>query len=97
MPKGIASSHRVPGCLVPKPEAGARLPALIEMHRAGLRQLEGDIEGAVSHARRAIAVAGDEDHLSHGGAASIMALALWATGDVRGAERAYAEGMARIQ
>jgi LuxR family maltose regulon positive regulatory protein len=76
--------------------AGARLPALIEMHRSGLFQLEGDAEGAIMHARRAIEVAADDDHLSHGGAASLIALALWSTGDVRGAESAYAEGMARV-
>jgi LuxR family maltose regulon positive regulatory protein len=78
-------------------EAGARLPALIEMHRAGLLQLQGDTEGVIKHARRAIEVAAEDDHLSHGGASSLIALALWTTGDVQGAERAYAEGMARVE
>ena len=44
------------------------LPATIEMFRASLAQARGDVDGTVVHARRALDLAGPDDHLARAGA-----------------------------
>lgn len=57
-------------------------PAAIHMYRAALAQARGDVAGTVAHARRALALAGLEDHTMRGGAGGFLGLAEWAAGDV---------------
>jgi LuxR family transcriptional regulator, maltose regulon positive regulatory protein len=74
------------------------LPGAIEMYRAALALMSGDIAGTVDHARRVLAVA-SADELEPAAAHALLGLAAWAEGDL---DRAFAEyteaiaGMRRI-
>jgi LuxR family transcriptional regulator, maltose regulon positive regulatory protein len=74
-----------------------RLPSTIEMYRAALDLVRGDAPGTVKHAKRAIALAPEEDHLSRAGAAGLMGLAFWGSGDLEAGHRAYAECVAGLR
>jgi ATP/maltotriose-dependent transcriptional regulator MalT len=76
----------------------ARLPGAIEMYRAALALVRGDVPATVGHARRAIDRAAEEDDLTRAGASALLGLALWGGGDLEAAHRAYsaaAEGLRR--
>jgi LuxR family transcriptional regulator, maltose regulon positive regulatory protein len=78
-------------------EAGFRaLPSTIAMYRAGLARLRGDVPGTMVHAGRALDLAGDDDVLERGAAASLLGLAHWSNGDLDAAHHWYAEGMASL-
>jgi LuxR family maltose regulon positive regulatory protein len=74
--------------VVDEPEL-ARLPAAIEMYRAGLALTRGDLPATTRHATRAIERAPDDDHLGRAGASALSGLASWTSGDVEAAHRAY--------
>jgi LuxR family maltose regulon positive regulatory protein len=74
-----------------------RLPGMIAIIRAGQALARGDMPGTVRNARRALDLAPEDDHLMRGGAASLLGLAYWASGDLEAAHRTYADGMARVQ
>ena len=57
-------------------------PATLHVYRAALAQARGDVGGTVGHARRALDLAGPEDHLVRGAAGGFLGLAAWAAGDV---------------
>jgi LuxR family maltose regulon positive regulatory protein len=59
-----------------------RLPATIAVYRASIAQARGDLAGTAEHARRALALAGPDDHLARGGGYGFLGLAAWAEGDV---------------
>ena len=73
------------------------LPATVAMLRAGLARLGGDVPGTMAYARRALDLVGADDHLERGGAASLLGLAYWTTGDLEAAYRWYSEGMANLE
>jgi LuxR family transcriptional regulator, maltose regulon positive regulatory protein len=66
----------------PETEELRTLPSTIAMYRASLAQARGDVEGTAEHARRALDLAGPDDHLARGGAAGFLGLTAWARGDV---------------
>ncbi|MDQ4131189.1 MAG: helix-turn-helix transcriptional regulator, partial [Actinomycetota bacterium] len=68
--------------VVVDPEAFRALPCSIAMYRAGQARLLGDLPGTMRHARRALELAGEQDLLERGGAASLLGLAYWANGDL---------------
>jgi LuxR family maltose regulon positive regulatory protein len=74
-----------------------RLPSAIAMYRAGQALLSGDVAGTVAHARRALDLAGAEDHLGRGGAAGLLGLAHWRSGDLDTAHRWYAEAATSLE
>ena len=74
-----------------------RLPAIIELYRAGLAQARGDVLDTVRHARSALELSPQEDHLVRASAAGLLGLASWASGDLANAHRAYAECMTGLQ
>ena len=73
------------------------LPSVIAQYRAGQAQLLGDVASTMTHARRALELAGPDDHVGRGAAASLLGLAYWTTGDLDQAHRWYAEGMASLE
>ncbi len=75
----------------------ARLPGAIAMHRAGLARMRGDVAGSITHAQEALDLAGDADLLRRGGAAALLGLAYWSSGDLEAAQTWYADGMASLQ
>jgi LuxR family maltose regulon positive regulatory protein len=76
----------------------ARLPAAIPMYRAGLALVRGDIDATVGHAQSAIDRAAEGDDLVRSAASALQGLALWGSGDLVAAHRAYSasvEGLRR--
>jgi LuxR family maltose regulon positive regulatory protein len=69
------------------------LPAMISVYRASVAQARGDVEGTVAHARRALALAGTEDHFPRGAAAGFIGLAAWADGDLDTAVDTFGEAV----
>ena len=74
-----------------------RLPGHLAMLRAGHARITSDLPGTMGAAQRALNVAARDDHLSRGGAASLLGLARWETGDLEQAYRSFAEGMASLE
>ena len=72
------------------------LPATIEVYRASIDQVRGDVRGASEHARHALDLAGPNDHLARGGAAGFLALAAWTEGDVRTALETFTDAVASL-
>ncbi|MGB0100385.1 MAG: LuxR C-terminal-related transcriptional regulator, partial [Nocardioides sp.] len=84
---------------VADPDELAKLPATLEVYRAGLSLVGGDPAGAVAHAEAALDLAVEGDDLTCAAASGLMGLALWSTGDVVAAHGAYtaaAAGLTRI-
>jgi LuxR family maltose regulon positive regulatory protein len=73
-----------------------RLPSTIAMYRAALAQARGDAASTVEHARRALDLAGPDDHLARGGAAGFLGLAAWAMGDVASALETFTQAVASL-
>lgn len=78
-------------------EAYRRIPGTIEMYRAAQAHARGDAPGTVRHARRAIDLSPEDDHLNRAAAAGFLGLAAWASGDLEAAESAYAACMAGLR
>ena len=66
------------------------------MYRAALAQARGDAAGTAEHARRALDLAGPDDHLARGGAAGFLGFAAWAQGDVMTALDTFAQAVASL-
>ena len=73
------------------------LPAMAAVYRASVAQARGDVDGTVSHARRALALAGPEDHFPRGAAAGFVGLAAWAAGDLGTAVDTFTEAVASLR
>ena len=73
-----------------------RLPGTIAQYRAGQAQVRGDVASTLTHARRALELADEDDHVGRGAAAALLGLAHWTSGDLDAAHRWYAEGMASL-
>jgi LuxR family transcriptional regulator, maltose regulon positive regulatory protein len=84
------------GLVVVDHDERARLPAEIDVFRAGLRLITGDLVGAITHAQRAIATAPAGDDLTTAAASSLVGLASWSSGDIVVAHDAYVVGAAGL-
>ena len=73
------------------------LPAMIAVYRASIAQARGDVDGTVAHARRALALAGPEDHFPRGAAAGFVGLAAWAAGDLDTAVDTFTQAVASLR
>jgi LuxR family maltose regulon positive regulatory protein len=82
--------------VVDRPEF-PRLPGMIELYRAGLSLARGDAPGTVRHARRAIDLALEDDHLCRAGASGLQGLALWGSGELEAAHGAYSACVAGLR
>jgi LuxR family maltose regulon positive regulatory protein len=67
------------------------LPAAIELYRAALAQVRGDLPEVIAHAQRCVDLAPADDHLVRAGAYGFLGIALWTAGDLESAERAWRE------
>ena len=68
----------------------------IEVHRAALAQVRGDVPATVEHAQRAMQLALEDDHVVRAGAAGFFGIAFWTGGDLEAAHRAWSECVARL-
>jgi len=73
------------------------LPGSLAVHRAGQARILGDVAGTVAHARRALDLVDEDDHLGRGGGAALLALAHWTSGDLEAAGRWYGAAMADLE
>jgi LuxR family maltose regulon positive regulatory protein len=74
-----------------------KLPVTIAAYRAAIAQARGDIHATEVHARRALALSPADDHLGRGAGGGLLALALWAQGDVGAAVPAFRDAMASLE
>ena len=75
----------------------ASLPAMAAVYRASVAQARGDVDGTVAHARRALALAGPQDHFPRGAAAGFIGLAAWAAGDLDAAVATFGESVEALR
>jgi LuxR family maltose regulon positive regulatory protein len=73
-----------------------RLPTQIAVYRAALARIKGDAVGAIDHARRALDLVADDDHLGRGSASGLLALAYWTRGDLDAAHHSWTEAIASL-
>jgi LuxR family maltose regulon positive regulatory protein len=85
------------GMVVADDEGYRRLPGTVEMYRAALALIRGDAASTVRHARRAIDLSPDDDHLCRAAAAGFLGLVAWAGGDLEAASSAYSECMTGLR
>jgi LuxR family maltose regulon positive regulatory protein len=85
------------GMVVVDEEEFRRLPGSIAVWRAGLAMALGDVTETVKYARRALDLVPEDDLIGRGGAAGLLGLAIWASGDLEPAHRTFATGMASVQ
>ena len=74
-----------------------KLPVTIAAYRAAIAQARGDIHATELHARRALALSTPENHLGRGSGGGLLALALWAQGDVGAAVPIFRDAMASLE
>ncbi len=72
------------------------LPAEIHLYRAALDLSAGDLEGTVTQAREAMALAPPDDALTRASASALGGLASLTTGDLAGAHAAYTRTVAEL-
>jgi LuxR family maltose regulon positive regulatory protein len=72
------------------------MPAMVELYRAALAKLGGDLEGNITHARRALELLDPADDVGRGGADAFLGLAYWELGQLDLALRSYRDGMASL-
>ena len=85
------------GMVVVVEEEFRRLPGMIALLRAAQALARGDMPEAVKNAQRVLDLAPEDAHLMLGGAASVLGLAAWASGDLEVARRMTADGMANVR
>ena len=74
-----------------------KLPVTIAAYRAAIAQARGDIHATEVHARRALALSPADDHLGRGAGGGLLALALWAQGDVGAAVPVFRDAMSSLE
>ena len=72
------------------------LPAMTRVYRASVAQARGDVDGTVEQARRALSLAGPDDHFPRGAANGFIGLAAWAAGDLSTAVDTFTAAVASL-
>ena len=83
-------TERPPEMVVADERAFRAAPGAIELYRAGLALILGDVDATISHAQRSLDLAAPDDHIAHGPPAGLLGLAYWTRGDLDAAGRWYA-------
>jgi LuxR family maltose regulon positive regulatory protein len=91
------TAERAGEMVVVDQNAFGTLPTTISMYRAGAALVRGDVAGTMTHARRALELAGEDDDLARGAPAALLGLAYWTSGDLDAASRLYVDAMARLE
>jgi LuxR family transcriptional regulator, maltose regulon positive regulatory protein len=73
------------------------VPGAIELYRAAQALVRGDVLETVTHARRTLELAPEDDHLGRAGAAGLMGLAFWSSGDLEEGHQAYSQCVRGLQ
>ncbi len=73
------------------------LPGAIEMYRAALALMGGDIVSTVDHATRVLVLAPDDDEMGRAAAHALLGLAAWSEGNLDTAFAQYSDSIARMR
>lgn len=74
-----------------------RVPGAIELYRAALAQVRGDVPGLIAHAERVLEVAPADDHLGRAAGSSLLGIGYWSLGELEAAHRWWSEGRSGLQ
>ncbi|MEP7241151.1 MAG: LuxR C-terminal-related transcriptional regulator [Devosia sp.] len=74
-----------------------RLPGAVELYRAALAQVRGDVPGIIEHAKRVLELAPADDDVGRAAGSSMLGIAYWSQGNLEPARRAWAEGRNGLQ
>ncbi len=85
------------GRVVVDDEEFRALPGTIELYRAAQALARGDAPGTMRHAKRALELSPEDDHLRRASASGLWGLASWTIGDLEDGHRAYADCMAGLR
>jgi LuxR family maltose regulon positive regulatory protein len=77
-------------------EGYRRLAGSIAIHRAGQALMLGRVADTIHHARRALDLVPEDDHLGRGAGLALLGLASWTNGDLDAARRLYAGSLTRL-
>ncbi len=91
-----SSTEAAPATVVVDRAALPALPASIALYRAAQARIHGDVAGTIAHARRAIDLAPEGDHLARGAPAGLLGLAYWTVGDLDAAHQWYTEASVNL-
>ncbi len=86
-----------PGAVVVDARGYVRLSGGIELYRAALHLVRGDLGGTVRHGQRALELATEDDYNTRAAAAGLWGLASWTTGDLEAAHQAFVECVAGLR
>jgi LuxR family transcriptional regulator, maltose regulon positive regulatory protein len=70
----------------------ARLPGAVELYRAALAQVRGDVPGLIGHAQRVLELAPADDDVGRAAGSSMLGIAYWSQGKLDAAHRAWTTG-----
>ena len=73
--------------------ANEQLRGTMEVFRASAAQARGDAAGTAEHARRALELAGPDEHLARIGGAGFLGLSLFGAGDLEAAVETFSEAV----
>ncbi|HEX5561034.1 MAG TPA: tetratricopeptide repeat protein [Nocardioidaceae bacterium] len=91
-PVAAGAAPAAPGAAIRARDQEIRnLPAQVAVYRASVAQARGDVDGTATHARKALALAQPDDHVSRSGGAGFLGLAAWAAGDLATAADTFGE------
>ena len=92
--QGSAQSANAPGdqVVIVDPTQLPRLPGAVELYRAALAQVRGDISALVTHAGRVLELAPVDDHAGRAAGSSMLGIAYWSQGQLEAAYNAWTEG-----
>src|SRR4051794_37175240 len=85
------------GRVVVDDEEFRALPGTIELYRAAQALARGDAPGTMRHAKRALELSPEDDHLRRASASGLWGLASWTSGGLEEGHRAYADCMAGLR
>ena len=94
----IAAGTDAPGVVAVEESELARVPSAVELYRAALSLVTGDLADTHDHAQRAIDASTPDDDVVRAGASGLSGLAHWAVGELDDAHRRYTaciEGLLR--
>jgi len=74
-----------------------RLPGAVELYRAALAQVRGDLAGIIEHAHRVLDLAPLQDEVTRAAGTSMLGIAHWSMGNLEPARQAWTEGRNGLQ
>jgi LuxR family maltose regulon positive regulatory protein len=74
-----------------------RIPGAVELYRAALAQVRGDVPALIEHAQRVLELAPLDDHVGRAAGSSMLGIAQWSQGNLEAARLAWTEGRNGLQ